>query len=139
MERSGWDENNVFQRVFKSVPRFDQVKLGYTESKRHITMFVNKYNSHPSVKDMSACKGVQGFNKNSYSDYQVERDDQFFDILDRYVDMMTVKKGYRTLILVSKISSCEIIKEHFAQLYPNLSIGVYNSSIDKKREAAGIR
>lgn len=134
MERSGWDENNVFQRVFKSVPRFDQVKLGYTESKRHITMFVNKYNSHPSVKDMSACKGVQGFNKNSYSDYQVERDDQFFDILDRYVDMMTVKKGYRTLILVSKISSCEIIKEHFAQLYPNLSIGVYNSSIDKKEK-----
>ena len=44
---------------------------------------------------------------------------------------MTVEKGFRTLILVSKITSCEAVKEFFASIYPGLSIGVYNSSIDK--------
>lgn len=131
MERSSYDENSIFQKCFKAVPRFDQVKLGYTDSKKHITMFVNRYNSHPSVQEISACKNVQGFNKNAYSDYQVTSDTQFFEILDQYVRRMTVEKGFRTLILVSKITSCEAVKEFFASIYPGLSIGVYNSSIDK--------
>ena len=54
--------------------------------------------------------------------------------MDALVTNFTVDKNFRTLILVSKISSCEAIAEYYRSLYPELSIGVYNSAIDKKEK-----
>lgn len=134
MERSAFDENTVFQRCFNRVPRFDQIKLGYTDSKKHITMIVDKYNSHPSVKDSASCKNVQGFSKHAYSEYQVTGDREFFDRLNKFIKLFTVEKEYRTIVFVSKIDSCETVAEYFRGIYPELSIGVYNSAIDKSEK-----
>ena len=134
MERSAYDENSIFQKCFKTVPRFDQIKRGYTDSKKHIVMLVAKYNSKPSVRDIADCRNIQGFNKHNYSEYQVTRDREFYIHLDALVSNFTVDKKFRTLILVSKISSCEAIAEYYRSLYPDLSIGVYNSAIDKKEK-----
>lgn len=131
MERSAFDEDNIFQKCFRQVPRFDQIKRGYTDSKKHIIMLAIKYNSHPSVRDIASCKNIQGFNKHAYSDYQVQRDIRFYPLLDDLVSNYLIKNKWRMLILVSKISSCQDIYEHFTTLYPDIEIGIYNSSVDK--------
>ena len=137
MQRAGDQENKVFQRAFKTVPKFDPYALGYTDAKKHITMLVIKYNSHPPVSVVSEClKGGRGFNSKTYSDYQVYQDPRFFEILFELTEKFAVTNKFRTLILVSKINSCEIIAERLKETFPEKKIGIYNSSIhptEKKR------
>ena len=129
MEKSGIEENKVFQRCFKEVPKFNQYELGYTESKKHIRMLSIVYNSQPTVQQIAACKSRMGFNGKVYSDYQVYDDSMFFEILHGVVQKFTIKNNMRTLILVSKINSTEIIAEELKKAYPDKVIGTYHSKI----------
>ena len=130
MERSGVEENKVFQRCFKEVPKFNQYELGYNQSKKHIRMLGVLYNSKPSIKQVSMCKNRMGFNSKIYSDYQIYDDSMFFEILYGVIDKFTIKNNMRTLILVSKINSAEVIAEELKKMYPNKVIGTYHSKIN---------
>lgn len=133
MEKSSIDDNIVFQNCFKSVPKFDQYKLGYTESKRHIIMIAVVYNSNPSYDDQQNCiNGLYGFNPKSYSEYQITDDKHFFGIVDMLCEKFTLSNKMRSLILVSKIKSCSILAEYIKKKFPDINVGIYNSSISKK-------
>ena len=136
MKRSDMGENIVFQRAFKAVPKFDQYALGYNDSKKHIIMLLIRYNSYPSVVWRSKCKSSgHGFNAKVHSDYQISDDSEFYDIIFDLIDRYTVQKNFRTLLLVSKINSCDIIAEQLREMFPNKKIGIYNSSIGKVEKA----
>ena len=136
MKRSDMGENIVFQKAFKAVPKFDQYALGYNDSKKHIIMLLIRYNSAPSVMWRSKCKrGGHGFNAKTHSDYQITDDPDFYDIIFDLIDRYTIKKNFRTLLLVSKINSCEIVAHQLREMFPNKKIGVYNSSIGKIEKA----
>jgi hypothetical protein len=136
MKRSDMGENIVFQKAFKAVPKFDQYALGYNDSKKHIIMLLIRYNSYPSVMWRSKCKrGGHGFNAKTHSDYQITEDGDFYDIIFDLIDRYTIKKNFRTLLLVSKINSCEIIAEQLREMFPTKKIGIYNSSISKIEKA----
>ena len=136
MKRSDMNENVIFQKAFKVVPRFDQYALGYNDSKKHIIMLLIRYNSYPSVLWRSKCKrGGHGFNSKVHSDYQINDDPEFYDIIFDVLDRYTIKKNFRTLILVSKINSCVSVAEQLREMFPNKKIGIYNSSIGKIEKA----
>ena len=133
MEKSAVEDNIVFQNCFKGVPKFDQYKLGYTESKRHIIMIAILYDSHPSYEDQKMCmNGLYGFNPKSYSEYQVTEDDKFFEVVRTTVEKFTVNNNMRSLVLVSKIKACSIVADFIKKEFPDIEVGIYNSSISKK-------
>ena len=133
MEKSAVEDNIVFQNCFKGVPKFDQYQLGYTESKRHIIMIAILYDSKPSFEDQKMCtNGLYGFNPKSYSEYQINNDRYFFDVIRTSCEKFTVKNSMRTLILVSKIKACSIVAEYIQKEFPEINVGIYNSSISKK-------
>jgi hypothetical protein len=136
MKRSDMGENVVFQKAFKNVPKFDQYALGYNDSKKHIIMLLIKYNSYPSILWKSSCKkGGHGFNSKTHSDYQITDDPEFYDIIFDLIDRYTIKKNFRTLILVSKINSCNVVADQLREMFPDKKIGVYNSSVGKIEKA----
>lgn len=136
MERSGIDNNKIFQRAFNFVKKFDQYKLGYTNSKKHIHFIAILYNSAPSVKDVSLIKkGGHGFNGKSYSEYQVSKDTKFFEIILGLLDKFAIKNNFRTLILTAKINSCKAIVEYLQREYPKKTIAMYNSAVKDKEKA----
>jgi len=128
--------NYIYQYIFRHIPKFDQRKLGYTDAKKHIVMLAYFYNSHPTMKDQKRCYNARMhyFNARNHSMYQVEDDCYFFEILDANIKKMTIKNDFRTLILVSRIAACDEIKKFLRDNYPDLKIGVYNSSIDQKEK-----
>lgn len=127
--------NRIFQNLFRDIPKFDQMKLGYTEHKKHINMIAYFYDSNPTNEHIKSCKFTSGFSAVQHSMYQITEDPYFFSILRDLVDKFTISKYYRTLILVSRIVACEEIKDHLQGSFPELSIGVYNSEInDKEKE-----
>lgn len=133
---SGRLANYIFQKVFNTIPKFDQVALGYNNSKKHITMIVQYYNSHPDIDDRTRCKTNHGFSSREYSLYQIERDNEFMQILLSNVEKMTVRNGFRSLILVSRIIACKEVALAIKNTFPKLKVGIYNSDVrdeEKKR------
>ena len=136
MKRSDMGDNAVFQRAYSVIPKFDQYELGYNDSKKHIIMLLIRYNSYPSIAWRSKCKrGGHGFNAKTHSDYQITDDRDFFDILFEMIDSYTIKRNFRTLVLVSKINSCEVVANELREMFPTKKVGVYNSSISKNEKA----
>lgn len=131
--------NNIFQRVFNSIPKFNQKDLGYTDSKKHIIMIPQFYNSHPDIQDIASCKTIRGFSATAHSSYQVERDKDFFEILVDDISKMSIKKGFRTLILTAKITSCKAIADYLKDIFSNVKIGIYNSDISETEKARVLR
>ena len=121
--------NYIFQKVFTTIPKFDQRALGYTDSKKHITMIVQFYNSHPDIDDRTRCKTNHGFSAREHSLYQIERDNEFMQILLANVDKMVVRNGFRSLILVNRIIACKEVALHIKNAYPELKVGIYNSDV----------
>ena len=137
MERASEYEDKVFQRAFSAVPKFNQYDLGYTESKRHIHMIALIYDSKPTSIEIEDCKvkGLGYFDPKKHSEYQINRDPLFFEILHGLIDKFTVKNQMRTVVFVAKINPCDVVKTDLENTYPDKKVGAYNSSIpDKEKE-----
>ena len=136
---SGRWHNNIFQRVFISIPKFNQRDLGYNDSKKHIVMVPQFYNSHPDIQDIASCKTIRGFSATAHSSYQVERDKDFFEILVDDIRQMSINRNFRTLILTAKITSCKAIADYLKDIFRTVKIGVYNSDINETEKARVLR
>ena len=126
--------NYIYQRLFVDMPKFDQASLGYTDHKKHITMLAVFYNSNPSLTCMKECKTNAGFSAVKHSLYQIEVDNKFFSILSKLVNKFSVEKGFRTLILVSRIVACDVIKTYLKEIFPDVTVGVYNSKVSDEEK-----
>jgi hypothetical protein len=124
--------NYIFQNLFYNIPKFDQRKLGYTDAKKHIAMIAYFYNSHPGIDAQRQCYNprMHFFNSKAHSMYQVTEDTNFFTILDTNIVKFAIKNKFRCLILVARIKACEIIADFIKENHPEISCGIYNSSID---------
>lgn len=134
MEKSGFRDNVVFTRSFAAVPKFNQYELGYTDSKKHIVFISIQYNSHPNIAQISSCKVKRygWFSAKKFSEYQVNEDTYFFDIIDGLIDRFAIEKNMKMLILVSKIDSCNMIATHIASMHHKKLIGAYHSEVGDK-------
>ena len=138
MKLAEFDANTVFQKVFSTVPRFDEKKdLGMTDAKKHIILIAYHYNSHPSIEARAECKNKNraGFNSKAHGMYQVEDDDHYFPGLFAFIDKFTVKKKLRTIIYNARIPGGIKIAEVLQNEYPDLKIGVYNSKVSADEKA----
>lgn len=122
-ERSDYKENKLFTLCFKNVLQYGKQET--QKKKKHINYLSVLYDSRPSVTDQMSIKTFYGFNLNSYTDYQLEKD-IFYDLIERFIDMC-IKNGGKILILISKINGADILYGKFKTKYP--SIGIYHSKI----------
>ena len=136
MKRSDKSENIVFQRCFAAIPKFNTLSLGFASAKKHIHMIALLYNSNPSIGEVAACRSRGMFDVKKYADYQVYSDDRLFELLTTVIEKFTIGRNFRTIIFCAKINSCEIIADYLKSVFPEKTIGIFNSSIskhDKKR------
>lgn len=131
-ERSGVEENIVFEKCFKHI-----VKYGVEtkeEKRKHIKYLGVLYNTHPSQITQASVRNVHGFDKNKYCDYEIEKE-KFFEVIHKMLDICMTQEG-KILILLSKIKACEImyddIIEYLKNINSNYSVSIYNSSIPEK-------
>ena len=126
--------NYIYQRLFVDMPKFDQASLGYTDHKKHITMLAVFYNSNPSLTQIKVCKTKAGFSAVKHSLYQIESDNHFFGMISTLVEKFSIGKGFRTLILVSRIVACEEVKDFIASQFPDTTVGVYHSKVSDEEK-----
>lgn len=128
-ERSEFKENIVFKHSFDNIPKFGISTRN--EKERHIVYVPTFFNTKPSMEAKMSMRGIKGWlDKNKYSDYLTDKD-KFYEVLKTTMDMCIENPG-RILILTSKISSTEDVAAFIKETYPDLQVGVYNSSIDSK-------
>lgn len=122
--------NFIYQHIFQTIPRFDQRALGYTDSKRHITMLCFMYDSHPDIDWKGRCFNSyrKCFVAKEHSIYQVTEDPYFMDIIEETIEKMAVKNKFRSIIFVSRILSCDIIADKLNKTFAGkIKAGSYHS------------
>lgn len=135
-ERSEFRENIVFKTSFKNIPKFG--KETRAEKERHIVYVPAFYNSNPDYSIRGYMKGPRGFDKNKYCEYQMS-DDTFHEKLKFLVSSLYKDNSNKLLIMTSKISSTEAVKEFINKEFPQFTCGVYNSSMNDKDKAETLK
>ena len=127
-ERSDHKENKLFNRCFKNVVKFTINET--QEPKRKHTIYLSiLYNSKPTVMEQAVTQGRRGFDKNAYSDYQLNSD-EFYRALAYAVKFFESKEG-KMLVLSTKIELVENITKFLKENIENKTINSYHSKVDK--------
>lgn len=122
--RSDNREDTVFQRCFEKVFKFCKVN---ENRRKHVIYIPFIFNSRPSSAFQAMIKGIKGFDKNRYIDYQFT-DGNIINHVNAVMDLFESKniEGI-TLLLSSKKESCDIFKQEVEKLYPDLKVCVHYS------------
>lgn len=130
-ERSQYYENSVFFNCFKNIAKFGvEVKESL---RKHIVYLAVKFDSEPSINDKLNIKGVKGFDRNAYIDYQI-RKGRMIDVIEYLIDYFDGKEG-KMLILSSKIDSSFYLKEYLEEFKPDKKIMAWNSQVSDDEKA----
>jgi superfamily II DNA or RNA helicase len=133
-ERSQYGENNVFNNCFKNIAKFGiEVKESL---RKHIVYLAVKFNSHPSVSDIINVKGVKGFDRYAYINYQL-KDGTMMKVIDYVIDYLKNQEG-KMLVLSSSIESSFAIKDHLIELYPDRKTIAWNSQVSDEEKAENV-
>lgn len=130
-ERSFYNENKIFSLAFKNIPKYGIETRN--EKRKHIVYVSVTYNSKPSVAQQSYIKGIKGFDKNKYIDYQIEKG-MIFDVIKWTIDYFSKFDG-KMLLLTSKIDSSFIMTDWLKENYPDKRVLTYNSKVSDDDKA----
>ena len=133
-ERSQYGENNVFNNCFKNIAKFGiEVKESL---RKHIVYLAVKFNSHPSVSDTINVKGIKGFDRYAYINYQL-KNGLMMKVIDYVIDYLKNKEG-KMLVLSSSIESSFTIKDHLIEMYPDKKTIAWNSQVSDEEKAENV-
>ena len=130
--RSDRNENEIYQLVFKNVPKIDLFDEDSDPRTKYVAMH---FNSHPTPMDVTKCKNQYGFNRNVYTNYVVERPN-FYKLLHILIDMIKKVNG-KTLIYIGTNQAIQKVYDWMIENYPELKtkIGIYTSIVTENKEA----
>lgn len=122
--RSDLAENQIFGYYFKNVPK---INLFDRENDPHTKYVAMRFNSNPSVKDVSKCKSKYGLNRIEYTDYIVRNEN--FQMLLTILISMALKKPGKHLFYISTNDAIMYVKTWIYENFPELinQVGVYTS------------
>lgn len=134
-ERTNRFEARLFNICFRNLVRFGSETVN--DKEKHIIYIGALYNSHPSLSTQEYMYiPRRGFNKIRYSEY-LSTSQKFFDALD-YVLKYFMKHEGTIMILGSKISSIEIIRDFISDNYPNRTVSLYHSKISDAEKLSAL-
>jgi len=124
-ERSEHKDNKLFNLCFKNIAKYGiETK---DDKRKHIVYISVIFNSKPTLDIQASIKGLHGFDRNKYIDYQM-RNGMIHDVILYLLNYFNDKEG-KTLVLSSKIESSKIIADYIRSNYTNKSIAIYNSEV----------
>lgn len=130
--RTEYSENQVFQRCFKSVPKFIQGIKGYNDKLDHVVYLAYLYNTKPKEVDKHNCSSRMGFNGKAYGKYEEDKIDVILPHLTALIKKFCLNKdGYRTLVTISTIDGCDLYASELSKIFPGVNIKSYHSKKDK--------
>ena len=130
-ERSQYGENNVFYNCFKNIAKFGiEVKESV---RKHIVYLAVKFDSRPTINDKLNIKGIKGFDRNAYIDYQLKKG-KMIEVINYLIDFFDGKEG-KMLILSSKIDSSFYLKEYIETNKPDKKVIAWNSQVSDDEKA----
>ncbi len=129
--RSGEDENRIYSKYFKNVPH---IELFNEEEDPHTNYIGIKFNSHPTVFDISDCKNQYGLDRNKYIDYLVNKP-QFYLLANVIVDL-AIKAGGKVLIYIGTNAAIQRFYNWFCSCYGEYAndIGIYTTLSTKEEK-----
>lgn len=130
-ERSQYYENTVFNHCFKNIAKFGIETRD--DIRKHIVYLAVKFNSKPTINDKINVKGVKGFDRNAYIDYQL-RIGKILDVLEYLINFFGDKEG-KMLVLSSKIDSSFYLKEYIEKCHPDKKVMTWNSQVSDEEKA----
>lgn len=129
--RSDNKDNMIFQKSFNMIHK---LKIESENRRRHVTYFPYIYQTKPSMIDKETVRGIKGFDKYRYSDYQFKNGkllDVLKNLLSFFIDKQRIEG--KIVILSSKKETCDILKDMVSELYPAYSMCVYYTG-DKRED-----
>jgi hypothetical protein len=134
--RGSIDEDKIFKNVFDTVPILG--KEFTTIENNHIVMLVFKFSHVPTTKQRLGCKTKEGLSSALYSNYLMDKAGartEFFNTLNHALKTIFVKykdSDGKLLILGASRELLRTISKFLAANYPQYSVGMYTSDIDRK-------
>lgn len=121
--RSDYVDDKVFQKSFNMVHK---LRLVSEEKRRHVIYIPYIYRSKPSAIIRETVRGVKGFDKYKYTDYELSSG-IFYDILKKFLYFFIEKHQIdgKIIILSSKKKSCDEILNIVQEFYPSRSSCAY--------------
>jgi superfamily II DNA or RNA helicase len=137
--RSSVYEDFVFNRCFKSIPKYEQKERTEYEGKKYIHYFCFFYKSRPTIDLINSLKNKYGFDRNRYAEYQLESDPEFYPHIKSILEIFTVQHHLKTLILMTTIDGIESMESYIHNTFPDLKITLYHSKLkDKEAKERGL-
>ena len=134
--RSDIQENYIFSRCFKGIPKYEQKQRDKDyKGKPWIVYMPTFYRSHPTMNDIYKMKTNYGFSMARYADYQLYKDDKFYDAINYLVELLVLKKKLKTVLFIATIDGINGLTNYLSNIFPDIKIGPYHSKMDKKEKA----
>lgn len=130
-ERSQYGENKVFYHCFKNIAKFGVETKD--NIRKHVVYLAVKFNSNPTMNDKLNIKGIKGFDRNAYIDYQLKKG-KMIEVIEYLIDFFNGKDG-KMLILSSKIDSSFYLKEYLEEHHPDKKVMAWNSQVSDEEKS----
>lgn len=129
--RSSEEENIIYGRYFKNIPHID---LFDDEEDPHTKYIAIKFNSQPTVFDISDCKNQYGLDRNKYVDYLVNKP-QYYELLRVILDLALRVDG-KCLIFIGTNKAIYMTYRWIHANYPELSgdVGIFTTLKSKEEK-----
>lgn len=127
-ERSNRYEKNLFKVAMNNVTRYG-AELNEL-SRKHIMYLALAYNSKPPLDMQAYMYTMRKFNKYRYAQY-LSTSKKFYEVLEYIINFVKDKEG-KILILSSTTEMCDCIKTFIEKKYPEKSVSLYHSKVDKE-------
>lgn len=140
--QSSEEKAKLYFKMFGRVPVI-RPDGEYVIKKRYTVGIMVKYNTHPSLVQEEGCFREYGFDAFAYMNYQVQHS-EFWRVLSEVMvsirnTNLSLKKGYRTLIMCNLIAHVDLILETLRPLVNSLyegheipKMGRYHSKMEEE-------
>ena len=128
--RSNEEEDRIYKSYFKNIPKIDLFDEKVDPHTKYLSI---RYNSHPTIEELSYCKNKYGLDRIKYISEYITHKKEFMDLIEVVMNIVLKLKG-KTLIYIGVNESINVVKGYLEAIYPQLvgDIGVYNSTVPKE-------
>jgi superfamily II DNA or RNA helicase len=127
--RTDMKEDRLFNIFFSNSVRYVDINSIH---KRHVVYLGLRYNSRPSEEIQASMQTYKGFSQVRYADY-LEECPKLYDTLSYLLNKIKDTEG-RILILSTKISTSEKIRDFVKDFYDNKTVSTYHSKLDDREK-----
>lgn len=133
--RSNFNDNSLYAKVFKSIPYFNGKELN--DEKYH-TVILLKWDSKPGLDDRISVRTKYGFNQAKWAQY-IYNDgyEKFLETVSGIFNKFSLStRGKKVAIMLPTIELIKKLKGDLEYLYPKLEIGTFIGEISKTKRLA---